>query len=163
MAKVEFILGPSNSRIKVVIFASATCIDCATFLLSSYNLVREKAVAGKLQLGLFPFLRGSGDELGFGYMGAAGVTGEAAFMRLAEIRVKDWRASIRDLLAAKHADVDAMVAKPGYAVARDGAVVTTKVALNLWKITDVPVVIINGMILHQPWRGTLLRDVMAGV
>jgi hypothetical protein len=163
MAKVEFILGPANSRVKVIVFASATCTDCAGFLLSGYNLIREKAVQGKLQLGLYPFILGSGDELGFGYMGASGVTGERAFMGLAELRIKSRTASLSDLLRRRFNDVDQVVARPSYGVARDGAVVTTKVALNLWKITAVPAVIVNGMILRYPERGTLLRDVMAAI
>jgi hypothetical protein len=163
MSKVEFILGPPRADVKVIIFASASCPDCAYFLLRSYNLVREKAVQGRLQLGLFPFLRIEADELGFGYMGASGVTGEEAFMRLAEMRMQNVSGSFSALLRAQYTDVDAKQTSPEFGVARAGAVVTTKVALNLWKIDEVPAVIINGVILKTPWRGTLLQEVLNAI
>ena len=58
--------------------------------LGNFGLLRGYAATGKLQLGVFPTLRGYGAILGVGCVAAKGLRGEAAFMRLAQIRARDF-------------------------------------------------------------------------
>lgn len=164
----EIKFGSEKAPVKCVIFISASCTFCNSFMLRDYSKLARIAKTGSIQFGIYPFLRGEYDELMFTQILASGMDPMAAYLTQAKFvtakrRPKRKRGVPMIDYVTQNQSAIGIPIRPYDKIRNSKTIranlsVYNQVARHLWRVKQVPVAILNGLIMYNPDKGKLVRE-----